>query len=170
MIRGTALNVSLMLALAALGRGIEMIGKFGVARPAQEVALTPLRDATRQRWKVLLRGVFNQGGAVAGGLLLIAATSVLEIDLAIAPACIAALALVLVLEPCFLGDLRGLALELLVFYRHLLVLRREVIERPALLPELVHGVAEFLLHRLEPRGLALGELPPEPPPREPSRR
>jgi len=83
-----------MLALAALGRGLEMILKFGLARPAQEVALSPLREAERQRWKVLLRGVFSQGGSAAGGLLLIAATPVLAANEAIATGCAAGLAFV----------------------------------------------------------------------------
>ena len=84
--------VAPILALAALGRGIEMIMKFGLARPAQEVALSPLPEADRQRWKVLLRGVFSQAGAATAGLLLIVAAPLLATDPAIAPACMAGLA------------------------------------------------------------------------------
>ncbi|HKE20235.1 MAG TPA: cyclic nucleotide-binding domain-containing protein [Kofleriaceae bacterium] len=63
------------LAVAAVARGTESVMKFGVARPAQEVALTPLTEVERRRWKVLLRGVYNQaGGAGAGALLIVAAT------------------------------------------------------------------------------------------------
>jgi hypothetical protein len=63
------------LAVAAVARGAESVMKFGVARPAQEVALTPLTEVERRRWKVLLRGVYNQaGGAAAGGVLIVAAS------------------------------------------------------------------------------------------------
>ncbi len=81
-----------VLALAAMTRGIEMIFKFGLARPAQEVALSPLSAAERQRWKVLLRGVFSQGGSAAGGLILIAAAPLLEVDESIATGVVATLA------------------------------------------------------------------------------
>lgn len=61
-----------LLPLAALSRGIENVFKFGVARPAQEIALTPLPEIQRKRWKVLLRGFYGQGGVLAAGFLLIA--------------------------------------------------------------------------------------------------
>jgi len=83
-----------VLALAAATRGVEMILKFGLARPAQEVALSPLSTAERQRWKVLLRGVFSQGGSATGGLLLIAAAPLLAVDEAIATGIVAGLAFV----------------------------------------------------------------------------
>lgn len=80
--------------MAAVARGAESTLKFGLSRPAQEIALSPLRDAARRRWKVLLRGVFAQGGAVAGGLALIALAPLLARDPAIVPASAAALAAV----------------------------------------------------------------------------
>ncbi|HWM86327.1 MAG TPA: cyclic nucleotide-binding domain-containing protein [Kofleriaceae bacterium] len=67
------------LALAAVARGAESVMKFGIARPAQEVALTPLTEVERKRWKVLLRGVYNQGGSAVAGLLLIGAAPFLDI-------------------------------------------------------------------------------------------
>ncbi len=63
-----------VLAIAALARGLEGVMKFSVARPAQEVAMTPLPEASRRRHKVILRGVLAPvGAAVAGGLLLLLA-------------------------------------------------------------------------------------------------
>lgn len=62
------------LALASLARACEAITKFGIARPAQEVALSPLTHRQKQRAKVLVRGVYSQIGAVAVGLLLVVFT------------------------------------------------------------------------------------------------
>jgi hypothetical protein len=81
------------LALAAIARGSESVMKFGVARPAQEVALTPLTEVERKRWKVLLRGVYNQGGGAAAGLLLIAVAPFLDIHSIVVPAAAAVTAL-----------------------------------------------------------------------------
>ncbi|MCG8417400.1 MAG: cyclic nucleotide-binding domain-containing protein [Proteobacteria bacterium] len=66
-----------VLALVALARSCESVMKFGLGRPAQELALGPLIDQQKQRAKVLIRGVFGQGGAAVAGLLLIAAASLL---------------------------------------------------------------------------------------------
>jgi hypothetical protein len=68
-----------VLAIGAMARGLESVMKFGVARPAQEVALTPLSEVERKRWKVLLRGVYNQGGGAAAGLLLVAIAPLLGV-------------------------------------------------------------------------------------------
>jgi hypothetical protein len=73
------------LALATLARGMESVMKFGIARPAQEVALTPLTEVERKRWKVLLRGVYNQAGGAAAGLLLIGAAPLLDIHSPLVP-------------------------------------------------------------------------------------
>jgi Cyclic nucleotide-binding domain len=81
------------LALAAIARGAESVMKFGVARPAQEVALTPLTEVERKRWKVLLRGVYNQSGGAAAGLLLIAAAPWLDIHSVVVPVAAAVTAL-----------------------------------------------------------------------------
>ncbi len=67
--------------------------KFGIARPAQEVALTPLTEVERRRWKVLLRGVYNQAGGAAAGLLLIGAAPFLNIHSPVVPIAAAATAL-----------------------------------------------------------------------------
>lgn len=72
LLAGIAWAVFPVLAIGALARGLESVMKFGVARPAQEVALTPLSEVERKRWKVLLRGGYNQGGGAAAGLLLVA--------------------------------------------------------------------------------------------------
>ena len=80
-----------VLALATLGRVVESVGKFAVSRPGQEVALAPLSERARQRWKVLLRGVFAQGAAAGGGLIVLAAAPLLSANAAIAPAVAAAL-------------------------------------------------------------------------------
>ncbi len=82
------------LALAAIARGTESVMKFGIARPAQEVALTPLTDVERKRWKVLLRGVYNQGGGAAAGLLLVAVAPWLGHHSILAPVATAITALV----------------------------------------------------------------------------
>lgn len=74
------------LALAAVARGLEMVLKFAVARPAQEVALTPLAEHARRRWKVLLRGVFNQGGAAGAGVLLVVLAPLFTAHVAVVPA------------------------------------------------------------------------------------
>ncbi len=71
LLAGIAWAVFPVLAIGALARGLESVMKFGVARPAQEVALTPLTEVERKRWKVLLRGVYNQGGGAGAGLLLV---------------------------------------------------------------------------------------------------
>jgi Cyclic nucleotide-binding domain len=81
------------LVLAALARGSESVMKFGIARPAQEVALTPLTEVERKRWKVLLRGVYNQAGGAAAGLLLIGASPLLDIHSPVVPAAAAVTAL-----------------------------------------------------------------------------
>lgn len=81
------------LAAAAAARGLEMVLKFSLGRPAQEVALTPLSDLARQRWKVLLRGGFNQGGAAATGVLLIVLAPAWRAHPAVVPAAALALAL-----------------------------------------------------------------------------
>jgi CRP/FNR family transcriptional regulator, cyclic AMP receptor protein len=67
-----------VLAFASITRGSEAVLKFGIARPAQEIALTPLRHEARQRWKVLLRGVFAQAGAAVAGVVLIATSPLLD--------------------------------------------------------------------------------------------
>src|SRR5690606_3147517 len=82
-----------VLLVAALARGLEGVLKFGVARPAQEVALAPLSEVERKRWKVLLRGVYNQGGGAAAGLLLIAAAPLVSGVPAVVPAAVAVTAL-----------------------------------------------------------------------------
>lgn len=82
------------LMLAAIARGSESVMKFGIARPAQEVALTPLTEVERKRWKVLLRGVYNQGGGAAAGLLLVGVAPFLDIHSAVVPAAAAVTALV----------------------------------------------------------------------------
>lgn len=74
------------LVLGTVARGLESLLKFGVARPAQEVALTPMPEVDRKRWKVLLRGAFNQGGAAAAGVALIVAAPLLSSNQAIIPA------------------------------------------------------------------------------------
>jgi hypothetical protein len=71
LLAGIAWAIFPVLAIGALARGLESVMKFGVARPAQEVALTPLTEVDRKRWKVLLRGVYNQGGGAAAGLVLV---------------------------------------------------------------------------------------------------
>jgi hypothetical protein len=81
------------LAVAAFARGTESVMKFGIARPAQEVALTPLTEVERRRWKVLLRGVYNQAGGAAAGLLLIGAAPLLDIHSPAVPIAAAATAL-----------------------------------------------------------------------------
>ncbi len=83
-----------LLPLAAICRGLENVFKFGIARPAQEVALTPLRDIQRKRWKVLLRGVYAQGGALGAGLLLMATAPVLALHPSLVPLLGVVLALV----------------------------------------------------------------------------
>lgn len=82
------------LAFATLARGTESVLKFGIARPAQEVALTPLTDVERKRWKVLLRGVYNQGGGAAAGLLLVVVAPLLGHHSILAPTATALAALV----------------------------------------------------------------------------
>ena len=67
--------------------------KFGIARPAQEVALTPLTEVERRRWKVLLRGVYNQAGGAAAGALLIGAAPFLNIHSPVVPIAAAATAM-----------------------------------------------------------------------------
>jgi hypothetical protein len=59
------------IAAALATRGLELVLKFGIARPAQEIAMTPLRESHRRRWKVLLRGVHAQVGSAAAGLALL---------------------------------------------------------------------------------------------------
>ena len=81
------------LAVAAFARGTESVMKFGIARPAQEVALTPLTEVERRRWKVLLRGVYNQAGGAAAGALLIGAAPFLNIHSPVVPIAAAATAL-----------------------------------------------------------------------------
>ncbi len=81
------------LAVAALARGTESVMKFGIARPAQEVALTPLTEVERRRWKVLLRGVYNQAGGAAAGALLIGAAPFLNIHSPAVPIAAAATAM-----------------------------------------------------------------------------
>jgi hypothetical protein len=83
-----------VLMLGAVARGLESVMKFGVARPAQEVALTPLTETERKRWKVLLRGVYNQGGGAVAGLVLIAAAPLFAMHDALVPAATAAAAAV----------------------------------------------------------------------------
>ena len=83
-----------VLAIAALARGLEGVLKFGVARPAQEVALTPLTELDRKRWKVLLRGAYNQGGGAVAGLLLIAAAPLVTAQPMLIPIASAVTALV----------------------------------------------------------------------------
>lgn len=77
LLAGIAWAVFPVLAIGALARGLESVMKFGVARPAQEVALTPLSEVERKRWKVLLRGVYNQGGGAGAGVLLLLAAPLL---------------------------------------------------------------------------------------------
>ncbi len=60
-----------VLAMGALARGLEGVLKFSIARPAQEVAMSPLAESTRRRLKVFLRGVLAPGGAALTGALLI---------------------------------------------------------------------------------------------------
>lgn len=91
---GIAWALAPTVILAGITRGAESTLKFGLSRPAQEIALSPLRDSARRRWKVLLRGVFSQGGAVVGGLALIGLAPLLTRAPAIVPACAAALAAV----------------------------------------------------------------------------
>jgi hypothetical protein len=74
------------LALAALARGSEVILRYAVARPATEIAVMPLEERRRQEVKVLLRGVFIQGGGAAAGLLMVVATDWLLGHDAIVPA------------------------------------------------------------------------------------
>lgn len=59
------------LIFVTMGRFTEIILKFGIARPAQEIALSPMPPNQRQRWKILLRGSFSQGSSVLAGLILI---------------------------------------------------------------------------------------------------
>src|SRR6266545_847910 len=82
------------LAFAAAARGAESVMKFGIARPAQEVALTPLTEVERKRWKVLLRGVYNQAGGAGAGILLIVAAPWLASHSTALPAAAALTALV----------------------------------------------------------------------------
>ena len=56
---------------ATITRGSETILKFAVTRPAQEIALMPLSEGARAQAKVLIRGVFTQGGNAAAGVALI---------------------------------------------------------------------------------------------------
>src|SRR5690606_17269997 len=77
---------------ATLARGGEAALKFAIARPAQEIAVTPLSSAARQRWKVLLRGGFQQAGSLGAGLLLLALGPVLAANPAAVPGIAAALA------------------------------------------------------------------------------
>lgn len=81
-----------VLMIGAIARGLESVMKFGVARPAQEVALTPLTEVERKRWKVLLRGAYNQGGGAVAGLALIAAAPLFAMHPALVPAATAATA------------------------------------------------------------------------------
>ena len=85
LLAGIAWAIFPVLAIGALARGLESVMKFGVARPAQEVALTPLTEVERKRWKVLLRGVYNQGGGAAAGLLLVAIAPVLGVHSTVLP-------------------------------------------------------------------------------------
>ncbi|MEO8701900.1 MAG: cyclic nucleotide-binding domain-containing protein [Kofleriaceae bacterium] len=74
-----------VLAVAAIARGTDNVMKFAVARPAQEVALTPLPEVARRRLKVILRGVLAPGGAALAGALLIAAAPVLAMGSVVVP-------------------------------------------------------------------------------------
>ncbi|HEU5057279.1 MAG TPA: hypothetical protein VFU21_12170, partial [Kofleriaceae bacterium] len=85
LLAGIAWAIFPVLAIGALARGLESVMKFGVARPAQEVALTPLTEVERKRWKVLLRGVYNQGGGAAAGLLLVAIAPLLGASSTVLP-------------------------------------------------------------------------------------
>ncbi len=82
-----------LLALGAMTRGFEGVMKFALARPAQEVAMTPLSERTRRRIKVILRGVFAPGGAALAGGVLIAAASFLDDSPSLVPALCAVFAL-----------------------------------------------------------------------------
>ena len=85
------------LVLATIGNAGESVLKFGVSRPGQEIALTPLSPLRRQRWKVLLRGTFNKlGGVVAGVLLIALETVLLDYPIAI-PILVASLAVALLI-------------------------------------------------------------------------
>lgn len=61
------------LAAAALARGVDSVLRAATGRACQDVAMSPLAAGTRERWKVLIRGVLIPlGSAVAGaGLLLV---------------------------------------------------------------------------------------------------
>lgn len=83
-----------VLAVAAVARGSEGVLKFGIGRPSEEIAMTPLSERFRQRSKVLMRGVFSQVGSAAAGFGLIAATPLLLDGPELVPVTAAALALV----------------------------------------------------------------------------
>ena len=93
LLAGIAWAIFPVLAIGALARGLESVMKFGIARPAQEVALTPLTEVDRKRWKVLLRGVYNQGGGAAAGLVLVGIAPLLSSTSAVLPAATALTAL-----------------------------------------------------------------------------
>ena len=93
LLAGIAWAIFPVLAIGALARGLESVMKFGIARPAQEVALTPLTEVERKRWKVLLRGVYNQGGGAAAGLLLVGIAPLLAAHSIVLPIATAATAL-----------------------------------------------------------------------------
>lgn len=91
-VAGAAWLLAPGVALATVARAAEGVLKFGLARPAQEIALAPLPELERQRWKVLIRGAFAQVGAAAAGLLLIGVEAVIVVDAGVVPGLILALA------------------------------------------------------------------------------
>lgn len=158
-----------VLAFASVTRGSEAVLKFGIARPAQEIALTPLRHEARQRWKVLLRGVFAQAGAAVAGLVLIATSPLL--DSRVVPAAALALALIWLVLQRLAGRRYVEALGSAIGLRHLsvshertdLTLDRDAVARMVEMaadadPDTARFGRELLTHAVHETSILAGHL------------